>query len=142
MPQTYPDHPVLRDPKIQAILEQEYGRMSDAEFARRKQALTQIMARRGCDAVLLLGEQRVGGGVLWLTGWPVSTEAIVLFQPGRPEAMWVEHYNHLPNARRMAIGVEVRWAERKGPARAIEELKASQEETATAWARPKVVNDK
>ena len=45
MPQTYPDHPVLRDPKIQAILEQEYGRMSDAEFARRKQALTQIMAQ-------------------------------------------------------------------------------------------------
>ena len=71
-----------------------------------------------------LGEQRVGGGVLWLTGWPVSTEAIVLFQPGRPDAMWVEHYNHLPNARRMAIGVDVRWAERKGPARAIEELKA------------------
>ena len=123
MPQNYPDHPVLRDPKIQAILEQEYGRMSDAEFARRKKALADVMAKHGCDAVLLCGEQRVGSGVHWISGWPVSTEAIVLFQPGRAETMWVEHYNHLPNARRMAIGVEVRWAERKGATRAIEELK-------------------
>jgi len=118
-----PSHPVLQDPKIQAILSQEYGRMSDAEFARRKKALGEVLAKHGCDAVLLCGEQRVGSGVHWVTGWATSTEAIVLFQPGRQEHMWVEHYNHLPNARRMATAVQVRWAERKGPARAIEELR-------------------
>ncbi len=123
MPQSMPSHPVLREPKIQAILAQEYGRMSDAEFARRKDALGQVLAKHGCDAVLLCGEQRVGSGVHWITGWATTTEAIVLFQPGQQQQMWVEHYNHLPNARRMAIGVDVHWAERKGPARAVEELK-------------------
>ena len=116
-------HPVLAEPAIQAILAQEYGRMSDAEFARRKRALAGVLARQGCEAVLLCGEQRVGSGVHWITGWATTTEAIVLHQPAIQDHMWVEHYNHLPNARRLALGVEVRWAERKGPALAIEELK-------------------
>lgn len=116
-------HPVLQEPAIQAILAQEYGRMSDAEFARRKRALGEVLARQGCEAVLLCGEQRVGSGVHWITGWATTTEAIVLHQPALQDCMWVEHYNHLPNARHIAVGVDVRWAERKGPARAIEELK-------------------
>lgn len=119
----FPSHPVLQDPGIQSILQQEYGRMSDAEFARRRTALAAVLEKQGCSAVLLCGEQRVGSGVHWVTGWATTTEAIVLHQPGQQDMMWVEHYNHLPNARRMALGVDVRWAERKGPARAIEELK-------------------
>ncbi|MSQ51725.1 MAG: aminopeptidase P family protein [Betaproteobacteria bacterium] len=123
MSQSLPLHPVFDDPKIQAILAQEYGRMSDGEFARRKQLLAGAMAKHSCDAVLLCGEQRVGNGVYWITGWPVLTEGTVVFQPERQETLFVEHYNHLPNARRMALGVEVRWAERKGAACPIAELK-------------------
>ena len=123
MSQSLPLHPVFDDPNIQAILAQEYGRMSDAEFVRRKLALGLVLAEHGCDTVLLCGEQRVGSGVHWITGWATTTEAKVLHMPGDQDLMWVEHYNHLPNARRMAIGVDVRWAERKGPARAIDELK-------------------
>ena len=123
MSQSLPLHPAFDDPKIQAILAEEYGRMSDAEFARRKHALGLVLAKHGCDAALLCGEQRVGSGVHWITGWATTTEAMVLHRPGQQDLMWVEHYNHLPNARRMAIGVDVRWAERKGPARSIEELK-------------------
>ena len=61
------DHPTLRDPAIQAILSQEYGRFSDAEYARRRQRLGEVMARQGCDALLLAGEQRVGSAVHWVT---------------------------------------------------------------------------
>jgi Xaa-Pro dipeptidase len=118
-----PLHPAFQDPEIRRIFEQEFGRMSDVEFTRRRKALAAVLEKIGCDAVLLCGEQRVGSGVHWLTGWATTTEAIVLHQPSRQDQMWVEHYNHLPNARHMAIGVDVRWAERKGPARAIEELK-------------------
>ena len=105
---------VLSDPKIAAILAAPYGRFSDAEFARRRSALADVMHRHECDALLLCGEQRVGTGVGWLTGWATTTEAMVLFVPGERDVLWVEHYNHVPNATAIARDAEVRWGERKG----------------------------
>jgi Xaa-Pro dipeptidase len=105
---------ILNNPKIAAILVAPYGRFSDAEFVRRRSALTAVMQRHACDALLMCGEQRVGTGVGWLTGWATTTEALVLFVPGEPDVLWVEHYNHVPNATLMARDAEVRWAKRQG----------------------------
>ena len=105
---------ILNDPKIAAILAAPYGRFSDAEFLRRRSALTAVMQRHACDALLMCGEQRVGTGVGWLTGWATTTEALVLFVPGEPDVLWVEHYNHVPNATLIACDAEVRWAKRQG----------------------------
>ena len=105
---------ILNDPKIAAILAAPYGRFSDAEFVRRRSALTAVMQRHACDALLMCGEQRVGTGVGWLTGWATTTEALVLFVPGEPDVLWIEHYNHVPNATLMARDAEVRWAKRRG----------------------------
>jgi Xaa-Pro aminopeptidase len=105
---------ILNDPKIAAILAAPYGRFSDAEFVRRRSALTAVMQRHACDALLMCGEQRVGTGVGWLTGWATTTEALVLFVPGEPDVLWVEHYNHVPNATLIACDAEVRWAKRQG----------------------------
>jgi hypothetical protein len=69
------------------------------------------------------GEQRAGTGVHWLTGWPTTTEAIVVFQPGEKDVLFVEHYNHVPNARKLARDAEVRWGERQVAHKAIEEVK-------------------
>jgi Xaa-Pro dipeptidase len=116
-------HPTLQRPDVQAILGEPYGRFSDAEYARRRSALAEVMQRQSCDALLLAGEQRAFNGVYWLTGWPTSTEAFAVFVPGERDALFVEHYNHVPNARTLARDADVRWAERKGAARPIEELK-------------------
>ena len=105
---------ILNNPKIAAILVAPYGRFSDAEFVRRRSALTAVMQRHACDALLMCGEQRVGTGVGWLTGWATTTEALVLFVPGEPDVLWVEHYNHVPNATLIACDAEVRWAKRQG----------------------------
>jgi Xaa-Pro dipeptidase len=105
---------ILNDPKIAAILAAPCGRFSDAEFVRRRSALTAVMQRHACDALLMCGEQRVGTGVGWLTGWATTTEALVLFVPGEPDVLWVEHYNHVPNATLIARDAEVRWAKRQG----------------------------
>ena len=105
---------ILNDPKIAAILAAAYGRFSDAEFVRRRSALTAVMQRHACDALLMCGEQRVGTGVGWLTGWATTTEALVLFVPDEPDVLWVEHYNHVPNATLIARDAEVRWAKRQG----------------------------
>jgi len=115
-------HPALQDSDIQAILTQPYGRFSDGEFARRRRALSEVTQRHGCDALVICGEERAGTGVYWLTGWPTSSEAIVLFAPGERDVLFVEFHNHVPNARTMALDAEVRWAERKGAQAAVEEL--------------------
>ena len=76
------------EPRLQALLEQDYPRFSDAEFARRRLALAQVLAKHGCDHCLVCGESRAGTGVQWLTGWPITTEAIVIFAPGSRELMF------------------------------------------------------
>ncbi|HZP88326.1 MAG TPA: Xaa-Pro peptidase family protein [Burkholderiales bacterium] len=115
-------HTVLDEPEIAAILAQPFGRFSDQEFARRRRALTEVTLKHGCDAVVLCGEQRAGSGVYWLTGWPTSSEAMVVFAPDERDVLFIEFHNHVPNARRLARDADVRWAERRGAQKAAEEL--------------------
>jgi Xaa-Pro dipeptidase len=81
---------------------------SSAEMARRRRALDRVAAEAGVGAVLLWGAQRSGGSVPWLTGWPVTAEAHVLVLPDDAPVLWVSYVNHLPNARRLASGADVR----------------------------------
>jgi Xaa-Pro dipeptidase len=39
----------------------------------------------------------------------VTREAVVVVTPGRPDALFVGFYNHVPNARRIATEADVRW---------------------------------
>jgi len=116
------DHPTLQDTKIQAILAQPFGRFSDQEFARRRKALAEAAAKQGCDAILICGEERTGTGVAWLTGWPTSARAFVVFQPKERDLLFVEHVNHVPNARQIARDADVRWAQRRGAGAVAEEI--------------------
>jgi Xaa-Pro aminopeptidase len=77
-------------------------------MARRWAALAELLGERGCDAALVYGAERAGTAVPWLTGWPVTREAALVVCAGAAEAMWVCYDNHVPNARAMARGVEVR----------------------------------
>jgi len=112
----------LRDPAIQAILAQPYGRFSDEEFERRRRALTEVQREYGCDAIVVCGEERAGTGVYWLTGWPTSAEAMVVFASGERDVLFVEFHNHIPNARVMARDADVRWARRQGAQLVVDEL--------------------
>ncbi len=116
---------LLRQPKYAALLAQEYPRFSDAEYERRRRLLGEVMRRHGCDHLLVCGEQRAGSGVQWLTGWPITTEAFVIFNPGERERMFMEWYNHLPLARRIACDADVRWGEHRGVQKTLAELKRS-----------------
>jgi Xaa-Pro aminopeptidase len=116
------NHAVLHDPAIAAILAQPFGRFSDEEFARRRHALSEVTREKGCDAVVVCGEERAGTGVFWLTGWPTSSEAMVVFAPAERDVLFVEFHNHIPNARTMARDADVRWAERAGAQKPADEL--------------------
>jgi Xaa-Pro aminopeptidase len=111
------------DARLSRLLDEDFPRFSDAEFARRRRALADVLAKHACDHLLVCGENRAGTGVQWLTGWPITTEAIVVFRPGERELMFVEWHNHWPLAQRIARDAEVRWGEHKGVRLAIDELK-------------------
>ena len=111
------------EPRLQAIVAQEYPRFSDAEFARRHRALARLMEEKGLDHLLVVTDHRAGNAPQWVTGWPGTVEAYVIFGPGETMTMHVEWLNHLPLATRLARGVDVRWGEHKGIDKTIEELK-------------------
>ena len=99
-----------------------YPRFSDAEMARRRDALAAELEAAGAAHALLYGANRAGPAVGWLTRWPVTREALCVFTPGERDLLFVNFYNHVPNAQRIATEAEVRWAGPRPMAAAIDEL--------------------
>jgi Xaa-Pro dipeptidase len=96
-------------PRLQAIVDAEYPRFSDAEMARRRRAIEDLLGEAGLDHLVFCGANRFGSAVQWLTGWPVTTEAVGVLTPGEADAMFVQHVNHAPMAQRIANRAEVAW---------------------------------
>lgn len=95
--------------RLSRILDAEYPRFSDIEMARRRIAIGKLLDEVGCDHLIFLGANRVGASVNWLTGWPVTTEAVGVLTPGRQDVLYIHYYNHLPLARRLADKADVQW---------------------------------
>jgi Xaa-Pro aminopeptidase len=110
------------EPRLRAILEQEYPRFSEAEYARRHRALGAVMERHGLDHLLVVTDHRAGNAPQWVTGWPGTVEAYVVFRPGERMWMSVEWVNHYPLAKKMCPHMEVVWGEHRGIELAVSEL--------------------
>jgi Xaa-Pro aminopeptidase len=80
---------------------------------RRRAAIAALAEGEKLDLILVCGENRAGSGVGWLTGWPVTAEAVAVFDPVRAGVLFVQYHNHVPLAKRLAHEFEVRWG---GPA--------------------------
>jgi len=116
--------PILRlEPRLKAIMAQEYPRFSDAEYARRHKALAAVMEKAGVDHLLAITDHRSGSAPQWVTGWPGTVEAYVIFRPGEKMWMSVEWVNHFPLAKKIARDVEVHWGAHHGLRQMINELK-------------------
>jgi Xaa-Pro dipeptidase len=101
-----------------------YPRFGDGEMARRRAALEAVMVEHDVAHVLVYGANRFGSAVGWLTRWPVTREALVVVTPGERDALFVDFYNHVPNAQRIATEADVRPAAPLGIAAAADELRA------------------
>jgi Xaa-Pro dipeptidase len=97
-------------------------RFSDSELERRRTALAGLLSEADLEHVVLYGANRAGSAVQWLTGWPVTREAVVVHTPGRTDTLLVHFYNHMPQARRMARDADVRWAGASTARTVVEEL--------------------
>jgi Xaa-Pro dipeptidase len=109
--------------RLREIVAQEYPRFSEAEYRRRHAALARVMLERDVDHLLVVTDHRVGNAPQWVTGWPGTVEAYVVFAPGEQMAMHVEWFNHFPLAKKLARGVDVRWGEHRGLFLTLQELK-------------------
>jgi len=107
----HPAHPpgLHLAPPLQALLDAEYPRFSDAEMARRRAAIEGLLRQEGLEHLVFCGANRFGSAVQWLTGWPVTTEAVGVLTPGEADAMFVQYVNHAPMAQRFAYRAEVAW---------------------------------
>jgi Xaa-Pro dipeptidase len=101
-----------------------YPRFSAGEMARRRAAAEAVMAEHDVPHLLVYGANRFGSAVGWLTRWPVTREALVVVTPGERDALFVDFYNHVPNARRIATEADVRPAAPSGIAAAVDELRS------------------
>ncbi len=110
-------------PRLRAIVEQEYPRFSEREYARRHDALARVMQEKDLDHLLIVTDHRAGNAPQWVTGWPGTVEAYVVFRPGEQMTMHVEWYNHFPLAKKLARGCDVRWGEHRGIEKTVEELR-------------------
>ncbi|MGC1777016.1 MAG: hypothetical protein WBB34_03665, partial [Xanthobacteraceae bacterium] len=95
--------------QLRAIHEADYPRFSEAEMARRRAAMAVLLEEADADHLLYCGANRFGSAVQWLTGWPVTAEAAGVFTPGKADALFIQHVNHVPLARRLAAPAEVAW---------------------------------
>jgi Xaa-Pro aminopeptidase len=83
---------------------------SAAELRRRRAAFGRELERHGTPYALVYGANRSGSAVSWLTGWPVTRDALVVVAPqAEDDMLLVSFFNHVPQARRMAA-TRVDWA--------------------------------
>ncbi len=120
MSQSSPDFSL--PPRLRAIHEAEYPHFSDAEMTRRRSAIADLLKEAGADHLIFCGANRFGSVVQWLTGWPVTTEAVGVFTPGEADAMFVQHVNHAPLASKIASRAKVAWGGGSSIGAAIEVL--------------------
>jgi Xaa-Pro aminopeptidase len=76
---------------------------SDAEMRRRRAAFGAVLERSGVSYALVYGANRSGSAVSWLTGWPVTREALLVagVEPDE-DVLLVAFVNHVPQARRLS----------------------------------------
>ena len=91
---------------------------------RRRAAFGREMERGGMPYALVYGANRSGSAVSWLTGWPVTREALLVVAPeADDDVLLVSFFNHVPQARRLSV-TRVEWAGARAVATALDLIAA------------------
>ncbi len=97
---------------------------SATEYRRRWAAMDDLLERERVDGVVMFGSGGADLAVQYLSGWPATREAWLVYRPGSTPALLVQFFNHVPNAQRVAVLDDVRWAGPSSAASVAEELTA------------------
>jgi Xaa-Pro aminopeptidase len=86
-----------------------YPHFSESEFANRYACVRASMQEAGLSALILHGTAGSYYEIQFLSNFLVTREALLVFpQDGEP-TMFIQYYNHLPNARRVSSIKDIRW---------------------------------
>jgi Xaa-Pro aminopeptidase len=97
---------------------------SGAEMRRRRAAFGAELESSEVPYALVYGANRSGSAVSWLTGWPVTREALLVAGPDADDdVLLVSFFNHVPQARRLAT-VRAEWAGARAAATALDLIAA------------------
>jgi len=92
---------------------------SVAEMRRRREAFGRELDASGVSHALVYGANRSGSAVSWLTGWPVTREALLVIAPEEDDdVLLVSFFNHVPQARRLSAA-RVEWVGARAVATAL-----------------------
>lgn len=95
-----------------------------SEMQRRRAVWGRELERRGISHALVHGANRSGSAVTWLTGWPVTREALLVVAPEQDDdVLLVSFFNHVPQARRLSA-TRVEWAGTRAVATALDLMAA------------------
>ncbi len=86
-----------------------YPRFSNSEFSRRYASVRAAMREADLDALVLYSTVGAYNEVLYLSNFLATREAMLVFPLEGEPALFVQMYNHVPNARRVACFADVRW---------------------------------
>ena len=81
---------------------------STGEFHHRWEAVRQLMRAAGVDTLLAFGSRGAAHEVHYLSGYPVSGEAVLVFPLEGDPTLLVHYENHVPDARRLSAFDDVR----------------------------------
>jgi Xaa-Pro aminopeptidase len=91
---------------------------------RRRTAFGRELERNDTAYALVYGANRSGSAVSWLTGWPVTREALLVVAPEPDDdVLLVSFFNHVPQARRLSAA-RVEWAGPRAVATALDLMAA------------------
>jgi len=96
-----------------AILDAPYPKFSADELLQRRDLIIAEMINQNVDALIAAEFLFTGSAVHWLTNWPATTATITIVVPNKPVQVVVEHYNHLPHAKKMVTDAEIVWGKRR-----------------------------
>lgn len=97
------------DKRLMALVDQDYPRFTPGELKRRRDLMAAAMARAGVDHLVACAAFFRGGPVHWLSDWLTTYEAVLVFSPGKADTIFIQFFNHLPQAREIMADVDVRW---------------------------------
>lgn len=86
-----------------------YPRFSEDEYARRYAHVRSVMAENGLSALVLYGTTGAYQEVLYFSNFATMREAMLILPLEGEPSLFVEYFNHVPNARLVAGIADVRW---------------------------------
>ncbi|MBT5798930.1 MAG: aminopeptidase P family protein [Alphaproteobacteria bacterium] len=105
-----PDFSININTELELFLNIKGRCFRDDEYQNRWKMVEDTLRKQNLDSLIIYGAERAGTAIPWLTGWPVSAEAALIISLNAEPKLYVQYYNHVPQANNTAFHASVEWA--------------------------------